>query len=405
MQNLRETPNCTRGNGINLEDLRIYYNRCLPETQGRNHMQCRKCHSEAPDRANFCPKCGAKLVVAHGVKSRGNGQGTAFKRGKTWTAKWSLPAYIDENGKLHQPRKTKGGFQTKKAALAYASCPPDSVVNAPTLRAYHKTWHNAGFTKLSKSKQIAYDIAWKRWAGLYDKPVSNISIGDLQGQVDAETSTYYPAKDMKTLVSHLLKMAVAEGYMRSNLAEFIELPPLNEKELTPYTEDEIKLFWAAYTAGDTFIGYILLMIYTGMMPGELFILKKDMIDFDKCEIRGAGLKTKKRKETALVFPQSIGPVLHKLCDYSRSRKDYVLCMDRDKFYPEYHRAVQSAGCRDLPPYSCRHTTATALALGNIAPSVIQEVMRHTKFTTTQRYIHPDNAASHAAINQIVTSAE
>jgi len=32
---------------------------------------------------------------------------------------------------------------------------------------------------------------------------------------------------------------------------------------------------------------------------------------------------------------------------------------------------------------CRHTTATALALGNIAPSVIQEVMRHTKFNTTQ----------------------
>ena len=107
----------------------------------------------------------------------------------------------------------------------------------------------------------------------------------------------------------------------------------------------------------------------------------------------------------MVFPQSVAPVLHELCDYSKSRKDYVLCMDRDKFYLEYHRAVKNAGCRDLPPYSCRHTTATALALGNIAPSVIQEVMRHTKFTTTQRYIHPDNAASHAAVNQMAATSE
>ncbi len=368
-------------------------------------MQCRKCRAEAPDGANYCPKCGAKLTVDPGVKSRGNGQGTAIKRGKTWTAVWSAPRYVGEDGKVHYPRKWKGGFATKKAALAYASCPPESVTKAPTLREYHNTWHSAAFTKLSKSKQTAYEIAWKRWAVLYDKPVSNISIGDLQGQIDSETSTYYPAKDMKTLVSHLLKMAVAEGYMKTNLAEFIELPPLNEKELQPFTEDEIKLFWAAYTAGDTFVGFILLMIYSGMMPGELFILKKSMIDFDKCEIKGAGLKTKKRKETALVFPEIVKPVLQTLCSRSSSKKDYVLCMDRDRFYPEYHKSVQAAGCRDLPPYSCRHTTATALALGNISPSVIQEVMRHAKFATTQRYIHPDSTASHAAINQIATTSE
>lgn len=368
-------------------------------------MQCRKCRTLLPDGSNFCNICGAKVSASGGVKSRGNGQGTAIKRGKTWTAVWSAPRYIGEDGKVHYPRKWKGGFATKKAALAYASCPPDSVVKAPTLREYHKTWHAAGFTKLSKSKQTAYEIAWKRWDALYDKPVSNLSIGDLQSQIDSETSTYYPAKDMKTLVSHLLKMAVAEGYMKTNLAEFIELPPLNEKELQPFTEDEIKLFWAAYTAGDTFVGFILLMIYSGMMPGELFILKKSMIDFDKCEIKGAGLKTKKRKETALVFPEIVKPVLQTLCARSSSKKDYVLCMDRDRFYPEYHKSVQAAGCRDLPPYSCRHTTATALALGNISPSVIQEVMRHTKFATTQRYIHPDSAASHAAINQIASTPE
>ena len=56
-------------------------------------------------------------------------------------------------------------------------------------------------------------------------------------------------------------------------------------------------------------------------------------------------------------------------------------------------------CRPLTPYACRHTTASALTLQDIPPSVIQEVMRHTKFTTTQRYIHIGVAPMLDAVNK------
>lgn len=94
----------------------------------------------------------------------------------------------------------------------------------------------------------------------------------------------------------------------------------------------------------------------------------------------------------------IAPVISDLSERSTNKVGYLLGMNKDNFYSEYHAALQRAGVRDLPPYSCRHTTATALALGNIAPSVIQEVMRHTKFSTTQRYIHPDTKSAHEAMN-------
>ena len=81
-----------------------------------------------------------------------------------------------------------------------------------------------------------------------------------------------------------------------------------------------------------------------------------------------------------------------------SKQGRIVGMNADNFYTEYHAALARAKVRDLPPYSCRHTTATALALAKTAPSVIQEIMRHTKFTTTQRYIHPDMQSAHAAIN-------
>lgn len=77
-------------------------------------------------------------------------------------------------------------------------------------------------------------------------------------------------------------------------------------------------------------------------------------------------------------------------------------MWRDAFYDAFHDTLRQCGCRPLTPYSCRHTTATALALGDIAPSVIQEVMRHTKFSTTQRYIHPDSSSMLDAVNKIPT---
>ncbi len=335
------------------------------------------------------------------AKKRGNGQGYARKRGSTWTAVWTIGFEALDGGKLRQIYKTKGGFRTKTEALLYAANPEsDGKGKAPTLSYYWDVWYENSLPKLSSSKQTAYKIAKNKSEGLFFTPVDQLSIKQLQFTVNEKAPTYYPAKDMKTLLANLLKQAVAEQWISTNLAEFITLPELIEKEMEPFTEIELHRLWDAYGKGDSFIGFILLMIYTGMMPGELFLFKADMVDWQSCEIRGCGLKTKKRKETPIVFPDIIAPVLLDLCQQSKSRIGKVLCMNRDNFYKEFHAALERASVRDLPPYSCRHTTATALALGNIAPSVIQEVMRHTKFTTTQRYIHPDTAAARSAVNKM-----
>jgi len=330
---------------------------------------------------------------------RGNGQGTAIKRGKTWTAIWTIGLAV-EDGKLRQVRKSKGGFRTKTEALAYAANPSPDAEPAPvrSLQYYWAVWSAGDMAKMSESKQTAFRIARRRLDDIAFRPIGDLTIKDLQETVDAKTSTHYPAKDMRTLLSHLYKRAVAEGQARTNLAEFVSIPPLEEESPIPFTENDLHRLWEAYGAGDHMVGFILLMIYTGMMPGELRRLKVDMVDLERREIVGCGLKTKKRKGTPIVFPELLAPVVLDLCQRTTSRKGYVLNMNEDNFYKNYHAALEQAGVQDLPPYSCRHTTATALALGNIAPSVIQEVMRHTKFSTTQRYIHPDTAAARAAVN-------
>lgn len=333
--------------------------------------------------------------MPHGRYRRGNGQGTAIKRGRTWTAVWTEPAWIDEDGKRHTPRRWKGGFRTKNEALIYASNPHPISSEAPTLRSYYETWKASDYLDLSKNKQSAYRTAWNKLSPIANRRMDTLTIADLQSTVDAKADTHYPAKDMRQLLSHLFKRAVAEGHARTNLADFIRIPPLEEAEADPFTEKEIKALWSAYPK-EPFIGYLLLMIYTGMMPGELFRLDASMIHYDTREIIGCGLKTKKRRQTPIVFPELLVPVLMSIA----ADPGKVVRMNKDNWYKAYHDTLRRVGVRDLPPYSCRHTTATALALGNIAPSVIQEVMRHTKFQTTQRYIHPDTEAAKSAIDTL-----
>lgn len=113
---------------------------------------------------------------------------------------------------FHQKRRWKGGFKTKTAALAYAANPEPDREKCPTLRSYYNGWEAADYQDLSKSKQTAFRIAWGKLNAIADREMDSITINDLQTVVDEKAQTYYPAKDMKTLLSHLFKRAVAEGH-------------------------------------------------------------------------------------------------------------------------------------------------------------------------------------------------
>ena len=106
-------------------------------------MNCRKCQREIPDESVFCNHCGAKQVKQERRKScRGNGQGTAFKRGKTWTAQ------VTYYGRGMREAKTKGGFRTRTEALnALVKLREELVLGittehkcVETLRTLHEAW-------------------------------------------------------------------------------------------------------------------------------------------------------------------------------------------------------------------------------------------------------------------------
>lgn len=336
------------------------------------------------------------------VKARANGTGTARKRGPTWTSVVVVGWRPSKDGSHKVPiYRTKGGFTSRKEALNHCSTLLNQVAGkkiAPNLTSYWNTYKDGEMLKLSDSKQTAYKIAWGRLADISLRKVDTLTVADLRSIVDEKTKTYYPARDMKVLLGHLFDLAGADGWVNRDLPDYIILPEKDEKERTPFTEDEQKKLWKAYENGCADTAIPLIMIYTGMMTGEMRQLRTDMINFDEKKIVGVGLKTAVRKASAVYLSESIIPVLQAVSD----GKEGLLwpCSEND-FYERYYAALETAGTRRLTPYSCRHTTATALAITeNVAPQTVKKLMRWSTSKMLDRYAHPDDKDAQEAINKL-----
>lgn len=365
-------------------------------------MDCIKCKKPLQVDFTYCPYCGKKQVSekAKTNRSRPNGTGTVYKRGKTWTASYVHGYVINQDGTSRTVRSTKGGFRTKKEAMEYLpSLQNVQERKTPKLVELFELYKaSKKYIALSDSRKEKYDIAWKKLETLWFWKIDTLTTFDLQNAVDSNADTYYTARDLKNLLSKLYQMALPDEFVRQNLSDYIELPPLNAKQQQAFQSEEIAALWNDYTSGNWWTGYILLMIYTGMMPGELLDARKDNIDWNGRQIVGAGKKTKERKETPIVLADFILPVLADLCEHTAG--DKLIRINKDRFYDTYYEALERSGCRRLTPYSCRHTAATTLALENIPPSIIQKIMRHAKFSTTEKYIHINIEPMREAINML-----
>ena len=364
---------------------------------------CIKCKTELPPEAVYCHICGKKQVSEkRSGRTRGNGTGSAYKRGKTWEVAVVLGYKVDDNGKVTAIRQTKGGFKTKRDALEYIpTLRQQKAAKIPTLNdLWYRFKNSKQYQKLSDSRQEKYEIVWRKIENRSFVRIDLVTVSDIQSIVDCNAKTYYPARDIRDLLSKLYQLALPDQYVTINLAEYIELPDLHAKKQEAFSKDDITKLWNDYITDNWWTGYILLMIYTGMMPGELMHGLKSHVDWENKQIIGAGKKTDERRAAPIVLADVIIPVLEDLCEHTPGEK--LIAINKDNFYARYYETLERAGCKRLPPYSCRHTAATELALENVPISVVQKIMRHAKITTTQQYIHVDIDPMLAAVNQMAS---
>ena len=334
-------------------------------------------------------------------KSRGNGQGSAIKRGSTWQSRVVIGWKENKNKTKMLPIiKTKGGFKTKKEALLFCDTLKElngRMKKAPVL-AYYWNIYQADLDLLSKDRRKAYCIAWDKMKLIQNKPVDTIMISDLRIVVAENAKTYYPARDMKTVLKKLFEFAAADKFADKTLPEYIVLPKLEQEERKPFTKEELEKLWASYHEGNKNAAIPLIMIYTGMMTGEMRRLTAQMINFKEQKIVGVGIKTKTRKDSTIYLASDIIPILKSLVE---NKTEKLFPSDQATFYKAYYEALEKAKIRRLTPYSCRHTTATALAVEkNVDSQTVKKIMRWSTAKMLDRYAHPSDSNIVSAVELI-----
>lgn len=360
-------------------------------------LTCRKCARELPADALFCCYCGVRQTPARPKRrKRANGSGTVFRYRGGWAIEITEGWVPVADGQARRKAIRKTGFKTVTEAenalaqlrtgLELTAAPDQRRIITKTVSELWESYAASELPKRGASTQTAYQIAWRRRikGAIGDRPIDTVTLDDLNAIV--ANCTYDPAKDVRDLMSILFQRAIVDRQTDVNPTKLMTMPEQTGKEIVPWTGEEIASLWRAWGDSNRTAGYCLLMIYSGMMTGELLRLKEDMIHWDEQQIIGCGLKTKKRREMPIHFPNIIEPILRELCatkSGSRGLDGFILDTSERVFYKRFSEMKVALGIRsEVVPYSSRHSTGTELSSMGVPPAVIIDIMRHKNYTTT-----------------------
>ena len=135
-------------------------------------------------RLQILPQCGAKVTLSKHTKSRGNGTGSVYKRGKVWVAAKTTGYYIDGDGKVKRVVRTKSGFKTKREAQEYLPL----LTKEPAVkdRSFKRGIRYAGTppSQAGASTMGCYSAAMNYFKPVWAQNIATITIDDLQDCMD-----------------------------------------------------------------------------------------------------------------------------------------------------------------------------------------------------------------------------
>lgn len=334
-------------------------------------------------------------------RMRGNGQGSAYKRGRTWTAVY-IYGWID--GKPQ--KRTKGGFPTKRAALDYIPILKAKRTTRNTEIAFgtlFEEWCPFYAPRISETTMKGLKSAYKWFSDIKNQPIAELTIDDLQDCVDACPRGKRTKENMKYLATQLYRYAAARRILRDNIAQFIFCGRETEGTRPPFEPEHVELI--RQSIGKIFgADYVYCMIYTGFRPNEMLRLTADDYDAEHNCLIG-GFKTEAGTNRIVTISpklqEIINPLIERADPWIFPDQDGDLLTDanfrEDIFYP----LLAELGIQPLPtpenpahwkPYSCRHTFAQLMK--NVPGSDTDKaaLMGHADASMTKYYQSADYAS-------------
>lgn len=339
---------------------------------------CKRCGSELPENANYCPGCGRVLNPTKAPKKRGNGQGTVFKlENGNYMAQVTLGYYTDDDGKRHRRTRSRTYEKKKDAVAALVTLGADPARAArknPTFSELYKAWlptHRAGADTMN-----CYKAAYKYFSPIYYLKIADIDIDDLQECLDDCPRGKRTKENMKAIVSLVYKYGIPRHVIPENLnlSPFLIVSGDGAAHRAAFSDVELEKIKKACGIVPH-AEEIYTLIYTGFRPSEFLALTAEDYDKTRQTLTG-GAKTDAGRGRVVTLSPKIKPIVARLAASgghlikNADGKAWTLkAWTENAFYP----ALEQIGIENpmveisggllrhrLTPHSCRHTFATLL---------------------------------------------
>lgn len=289
-----------------------------------------------------------------------------------------------------------------------------------TLARLYNEWGSFYYRYKKTSKQMKgnYQAAYNHLSKIKNRPFCRLRTKDYQAVIDSVSylSTSSLEK-IKQLVMHLSNYAIMEDIIKTNYAQFIDVPISDKSDINIFSDSDILTLYEYSKNRDNkyfkTAEITLVLIFTGFRPTELFSIKSFSVSLEEKVIIG-GIKTSAGKNRLVPISDIIFPIIKKWVS-GTADDDYIVLSPMGKqlrlekwrkrdFYPLMEKLGFNSPDDEEPhykPYSARHTFATLGEEAGMKPRVLSKICGHTNTSFTNNiYIHARAKAYRSEIEKI-----
>ena len=351
---------------------------------------------------------------------------TAIRKG-VWLIRWSHGRDPD-SGKRIRGKKTVRGTKAQAERVLTDELRRVDVgtavrPNRITLGQWLNEWLRTWCQQVTDRTRHSYRGVIKAYVpdGLSRKQLRAVSARDLQELFIAMTNRPLSPRTVRmtrAVLRAALGRAVKLGHLDRNVATLVDLPALIKKERQVFTPQEARQFIKAAQA-DRWHALWVLLVTTGLRPGEALGLQWRDLDGDKLRVRRALVRipgqpwrleeTKTGRSRVVSLPRMTVRVLtaHRVTQASERLRLSGEYEDRGFMFAtssgappdatnlvkkHFKPLLKRAGLPSLRLYDLRHTAATLMLTNGEHPKVVSEMLGHASITLTMdtySHVTPD----------------
>ena len=357
--------------------------------------------------------------------------GCLFKKGKNWVLRYREDV-LNSDGTLSRAHRcvVLGLFESKKdarrAADSYLLQFNNGTRRPQSAISFEDFWNGYFAKEILPTRKFATQEVYRYIARVHLLPffgrrrISDITRFDVQTFIGLKQKLGYAPKTLshlRNLLSKVFSVAMKWGWLNSNPANSVELPPMEiRREARVLTPEEISRLTQnlAEPARTIFI----LGLLTGLRIGEILGLKiqdinlsDGLVSVHRNVYRGHIQETPKTKHSERRVPLA-ACVLTAIGQWMVIRPRGTEWLFPSEAGTPYHdRNLMRRGmkpvCKRLgiPPFgwhSLRHTFSTYNGNSGVPMPVLQSLLGHAHAETTMIYTHPLEGAQREAVEKLAS---